>query len=264
MKKNKNVNEVSPLFITQEQYDKLREKLEKLKRERYSLSKDAKAANATMSSDKRHSRSRDAFLNDLAIIDAQIIGIIEDLNRAQIIEKTNHYRRVNIGDTVKVKCTFLGEEPEEMILKLVTYVDGCKDRYFENGMAISVSSSMGSAIHNKLIGENISYSEGKIEILEKMLSPELINVGDVVNIIYEQEGYYKEPLTVMLVEELPKEKIDGIQYVSINAPMGKSIYAKQVGDIFSYQSNHENHSVQILEKLSLEKMKPDYRKLSKD
>ncbi|MCI8575872.1 MAG: hypothetical protein HFI09_05315 [Bacilli bacterium] len=244
---------IEPLYLTQEKYELLEKKLIELKGQRTKLGVVAKQANANIANDSFHTTSRDAFLGELQRLNNQIDRIKRDLYRAEITEKTNHYKRVNLGDIIRVKCTFLDEEPEEMVIRLVSYVDGKKDRYQDGIMSISTSSDLGRILLHQLVGETLPYGDGNtVSIMEKLHNPDLVNVGDVIEVEYEQIGYYKEPLTILLVEDLPKKRMDGIYYTSITSPMGKAIYNCGIGEERVYQTQNGTHQVKVLGKQSLE------------
>jgi transcription elongation GreA/GreB family factor len=252
--KHSNLKEET-LYLTKEKYEYLLEELKSLKNKRAKLGKEARQANANIASDAFHTTSRDAFLVDLQGLNQKIYSISKDLGRAEIIPITNYYHRINLGDIVRIKLISL-EETEEMVIRLVSYVD-VKERYQDGIMAVSMSSEMGKAIYHQLVGETIFYGEeNAVEILEKIVNPEVINVGDVIEVEYQQEGYYQEPLTLLLVESIPQEKVEGVVYTSIDSSMGKTIYNKKVGDELTYQTPSGKNSVKIINKQPLD----DYQK----
>lgn len=257
--------EVKSLPLTKEKYQKLLNRLEELKRKKVQLRLEGKEANNNMAADTFHSTSRKDFLNQLAMIDSEILQISSDLERAVIIERTNYSQRINIGDVIRLRTTFENEEPEEMWVRLVTYVEGKKERFADGVMSISIASEMGNAILGKLIGDSVVYPivDGMmfVDILEKQQNQDLVSVNDVVEIIHEQEGYYKEPMTVMVVDQIPRKKIDGITYIKHYEPMGLAILNRFVGEMASYQVDGKKHTVRILDKRSLEEEKEIKRDL---
>lgn len=264
MKQQTKVMELSPLYMTEEEKQKLEQQLKALKEREQALLVKHKDAMDAILADSYHGNHR-IFNSDIDLVRERIEAISRDLDRVQIIPKTNYYRRVNVGDILKLRCTFVDEEPEEMTIRLLSYVEGSKNRYKDGVMSISITSEMGTAIYGKFIGEIFSFGNGNVvEILDKILDPECVDIGDVVDLIHEEEGYYKEPITAMLVEELPKEKIDGIDYTSISSPMGAAIYGRKENEKISYQIGGINHSVSIQHKQKLEKLPSNYRNLTKN
>lgn len=244
MKENK-----KSLQITKEKYRELNERLKDLQIQKIRLKEQAFIANENISNDAWHSTARQGFLEELRLLNVDISSIQDDLARAEIIEKTNHHKRVNIGDIVTLRCMFDGEEPEEMVVQLVTYVVNPKERYQNGVMAVTISSDLGKAIHGKLIGETVNYGMNhSVEIMEKQISPEFITLGDIVELVHEEKDYYKEPMRVQLVESIPKKMVDGIQYLLITEPLGRAIYSRAVGEVLTYFAADKKHTVQIISK----------------
>ena len=253
------------LQLTREKYQFLLTRLEELRTKKVKLAKEGKIATENMSSDTFHSTSRVEFLNKLTMIDSEILQIYNILERAEIIERTNYSHRVNIGDVVRIRTTFEDEEPEEMWVRLVTYVDGKKDRFTDGVMSISIASDMGAAILGKQLGDSVVYPiiDGMmfVELLEKQKNQDLVSVNDIVDVIHKQEGYYPEPMTVMVVDQIPRKKVDGITYIVSYEPMALAILNRFVGEDASYQIAGEKHIVRILDKRTMEEEKENKRDL---
>lgn len=92
----------------------------------------------------------------------------------------------------------------------------------------------------------------RVIVVEKHNDKDIIDINDIVAVNIEYSEDEVEDLTLKLVanngdifKELPE--------VSINCPLGSSIYKKKVGDTCYYSVNGEKVTVRIDEKLDLEK-----------
>lgn len=85
-------------------------------------------------------------------------------------------------------------------------------------------------------------------IVEKQDDENIVDIGDIVRLSIdfgrgdEEENIYK-------LTGGESGDIDGLIHISINSPMGASIYQKNVGATTGYQVNDRKFKVQILEKL---------------
>ncbi len=86
-----------------------------------------------------------------------------------------------------------------------------------------------------------------IEIQVEELEKDQINVGDNVNLTLTTMAGKERIITVELVaEDVENSK----EKVSINSPLGESIYCKRVGEIVTYQVEENTISVKINRKAS--------------
>lgn len=80
------------------------------------------------------------------------------------------------------------------------------------------------------------------------ISDEIIEIGDIVNIQLSSIDDEPEEMVIKLVEEAHNTEIDVTQ-ISVNSPLGKSIYKKKVGEITNYKVNDNVFNVTILNKI---------------
>lgn len=117
---------------------------------------------------------------------------------------------------------------------------------------------------NLILGElQRRYDElSRIVIVEKENNSDIVDIGDIItaNIMYGVDD--NEELTFQLVGGVG-EKQNEYQEVSINSPLGKSVYKKQVGDTCSYEVGRNIINVFIKEKIGLEKKENVEKKLLK-
>lgn len=119
--------------------------------------------------------------------------------------------------------------------------------------------------NTRLTGELLRKKDelSRIVIIEKHNNQETVDVGDVilVDMIYAVDD--TEEMTLKIVGGDVNIDAD-IQEVSINSPLGSSVYKKQIGDTCYYSVNDRNFSVMIKEKVNLTKQTdPSKRKLTK-
>ena len=254
---------MSQYYLTSGDRARLEQKLKDLDAQLIRLgNSEGKDAIQSMASDVRHTNARNAFLEEQYYIQKEILRIKKILREAEQISVNNEYRRVNIGDTVLVRCHF-GEEVEEMKVQLASYVDSIREREVGDVLIVTVSSEFGQAIYKKLIGDVVSYGQNNVvEILEKVKNPEVVQVGDLVDIIYQEEGFYEEPRCIYLVDDklLPEvskelaylESLNlEVDCVSVDSPMGKAIYGCNVCDKCAYINHDRQHKIRINGKMSL-------------
>ena len=92
-----------------------------------------------------------------------------------------------------------------------------------------------------------------IEIVERREDTSLVDLNDVLrlNIIFDEDD--QEEMIVRLVGSASAQVTDGIREVSINSPLGTSIYGKQIGEKTFYKVKDGVINVDILEKMDLQK-----------
>lgn len=92
----------------------------------------------------------------------------------------------------------------------------------------------------------------KVEIVEKTDNPILIDINDIVsvNMIFSSED--NENIEFKLVGSVKSHTAanDDIYEVSINSPLGKSVYHKKVGDKASYKVENKIVNIEIISKIS--------------
>ena len=88
----------------------------------------------------------------------------------------------------------------------------------------------------------------KVEIIEMKIMDNLhINIGDVVELLMIFDEFDQEEMTLELVGGEGKSTENKI---SINSPIGKAIYGREVGDVVSYAPNKDSKvQVKILRKI---------------
>lgn len=88
----------------------------------------------------------------------------------------------------------------------------------------------------------------KVEIIEMKIMDNLhINIGDVVELLMIFDEFDQEEITLELVGGEGKSTENKI---SINSPIGKAIYGREVGDVVSYAPNKDSKvQVKILRKI---------------
>lgn len=110
-------------------------------------------------------------------------------------------------------------------------------------------------VHMRLTGElNSLYADmQRTIIIEKHNDDDIIDIGDVIvsDMIFSEDD--KEELTFKLVGANGNLKAE-IQEISINSPLGSSVYKKRVGDTCSYSVNGRSFSVYLKQKLDLTKV----------
>ena len=88
-----------------------------------------------------------------------------------------------------------------------------------------------------------------IEIVENSGDSKLIDFGDIIKIyIYFSDNDYEEEI-FKLVGTTPDLK-SNVQEISINSPLGKSIYHKKIGDVGNYKVEEKEIKFKIVEKLN--------------
>ncbi len=86
---------------------------------------------------------------------------IEGLSRIVIVDSLNEESVVDINDYVTIDMYFPGEEPEELIFKLVA----SNTPNFDGEVSeISLNSPLGKSVYGKKIGERTSYSVNENDV----------------------------------------------------------------------------------------------------
>lgn len=92
----------------------------------------------------------------------------------------------------------------------------------------------------------------RIVIVEKHNNQDVVDIGDtiIVDMIFAPDD--TEEMILKLVATSGKFDSE-VQEVSINSPLGNSVYKKKIGDTCSYSVNGNNFSVYLKQKLGLTK-----------
>lgn len=102
----------------------------------------------------------------------------------------------------------------------------------------------------------------KVEIVEKTDNQILIDLNDIVavNMIFSPED--NETIEFKLVGAVKSHISDNddIYEISINSPLGKSVYHKKVGDKVSYKVENEIFNIEIISKTSEKELKNEIQK----
>ena len=105
----------------------------------------------------------------------------------------------------------------------------------------------------------------RVIIIERQGNSDIVDIGDIVRVdMYFSADDFEEQL-FKLVGGTPNFYLTAeIQEISINSPMGNSIYKKKVGDRCSYSVNNRQFTVLIKEKIDLSKQQDGFdKKLTK-
>lgn len=90
----------------------------------------------------------------------------------------------------------------------------------------------------------------RVEIIEKEDNAEIIDIGDVFKIdIYFSSDDFEEDVFKLVGGSADFNK--EIKEISLNSPLGKSVYKKKVGDTTSYNVGDRQFNVLIKSKLDL-------------
>ena len=110
-----------------------------------------------------------------------------------------------------------------------------------------------SVINLKTVQKGIIYRMNKmiddlnyIQVIAKEDNEELVDIDDKVNLTLTYSDNESEDLEVTLIAT---GKIDSYDIVSVNSPLGKSIYKKVVGTTSSFKVNGEEVLVTINSKI---------------
>ena len=90
-----------------------------------------------------------------------------------------------------------------------------------------------------------------IKIVDKIEDDLIVDIGDTVNIAISPFNEEPEEMIIKLVGHDGNMRSD-ISEVSINSPLGTSIYKKKIGESSGYRVGDRQFSVKILEKLNMQ------------
>lgn len=147
---------------------------------------------------------------------------------------------------------------EELKAKLIENNKGRKDA-FDAGAGDGWDSPEFEEIERNetmIIGElQRRYDElSRVVIIEKKENSETVEIGDTIKLhmIFSEEDF--EEKLFKIVGGMPSFNLDAeIQEISINSPIGKAIYQKQIGETCKYSVNNRQFTVLIKEKIDLSK-----------
>ena len=94
----------------------------------------------------------------------------------------------------------------------------------------------------------------RVVIIEKKENSETVEIGDTIKLhtIFSEDKF--EEKLFKIVGGMPNFNLDvEIQEISINSPIGKAIYQKQIGETCKYSVNNRQFKVLIKEKIDLSK-----------
>ena len=94
----------------------------------------------------------------------------------------------------------------------------------------------------------------RVVIIEKKENSETVEIGDTIKLhtIFSEDKF--EEKLFKIVGGMPNFNLDvEIQEISINSPIGKAIYQKQIGETCKYSVNNRQFTVLIKEKIDLSK-----------
>ena len=101
----------------------------------------------------------------------------------------------------------------------------------------------------------------RIVIIENNKTPDLIDINDYVTIFINYGGTDEEEMTFKLVASSNPNIFGEVCEISVNAPLGASVYQKKVGDKGSYTVENDVINFVILDKKSI--LEPDEQMKSK-
>lgn len=101
----------------------------------------------------------------------------------------------------------------------------------------------------------------RVVIIERQCNSDIVDIGDTVRVdMYLSADDFEEQL-FKLVGGTPNFDLSAeIKEISINSPIGNSIYKKKVGDRCSYSVGNRQFTVLIKEKLNLTKQQDGFAK----
>ena len=80
------------------------------------------------------------------------------------------------------------------------------------------------------------------------INEEIVEIGDIISIQLSPVDDEPETMLIKLVNEAKNLEQDFIE-ISINSPLGKSVYKRKVGEITEYKVNNNVFNVTILNKI---------------
>ena len=159
---------------------------------------------------------------------------------------------------VKDNKIYLSKSGYEQYLKELQEL---KDCFTSNGRSKSdaYSSAVGDGWHDNFAFEEAKREELRIQnlinqkvdqlknivIVEDLQDASLIEIDDYVDVELTYEGDEPEEMIFKLVGSNTPDIRTEIPQISLNSPMGKSVYGKRSGDVTSYQVNNFIVNVRI-------------------
>lgn len=99
----------------------------------------------------------------------------------------------------------------------------------------------------KDLGDKSKY----IEIITNDIKDQnIINLNDILKIEFTYEDGTKDEEIIKLTGNWKLKEYDEIQEVTLNSPIGKNIYGKDIKDIIEYSVNEKKIIVKIIEKIN--------------
>ena len=81
------------------------------------------------------------------------------------------------------------------------------------------------------------------------INEEFVEIGDVINILLSSTDDEPENMVIKLVD-IANNTDFNMTEISVNSPLGKSIYKKKIGEKIQYKVNDNTFNVTILNKVN--------------
>lgn len=121
--------------------------------------------------------------------------------------------------------------------------------YLENDLEVNIEGFNAKRREIKEELEELKNKTARIVVIDRELgSEDIIDINDYVTVKLYLEGEELEKLTFKLVGTRKPNFDQEIKEITIDSPMGKSVYQKKVGDEASYTVNKNNFQLVILSK----------------
>ena len=99
--------------------------------------------------------------------------------------------------------------------------------------------------------DNMMLEKKNLVIVQKEeLKEDVVNIGDTLKleIIYDESD--RDVSTVKLTGKYIPDVNSNIEEITLNSPIGKTIYKRKVGEVIDFTINENNAKVKILEKVN--------------
>lgn len=101
----------------------------------------------------------------------------------------------------------------------------------------------------------------RVVIIERQNDSDIVDIGDIVRVdMYYSADDFEEQLFKLVGRTPDFDLTAEIQEISVNSPIGNSIYKRKVGDSCSYSVDNRQFTVLIKEKLDLSKQQDGFAK----
>ena len=107
---------------------------------------------------------------------------------------------------------------------------------------------------NRMIDDDIKkmlIEEKILKIIEDKYDKNVVNIDDIIKIefIYSQDDREFE-IIKLTGKYIPNTDLE-IKEITLNSPIGRAIYKKKIGEIYSYKVGDNNVSIRIVEKVNV-------------